>query len=458
MKLFDKRIPTLLAVIFLVVGVAVTSLLVQQGVIVFQNAAPSDVPQNIRITNMSDTSFTVTYTTDARVVGTISLMKDGANPQVILDDRDEQSGVPKPYMLHSISAKDLSANTSYTFKILSATTTYLNGDIPFSLTTPAAISDTPSSQVPLAGKILLPDGTNPDESLIFVTTDNGQVLSTLLNPSGLYILPLNTLRTKDFTSFLTLSDHTKLQILAQNATLTSHVVVGTNGINPLPPITLSQDYDFTVSTNALATGSAHTNFPLFSSDTSLTATPEIITPKKDQSFSDQQPQFSGTALPNSPVTITIHSDAVVNTQVTTNNNGTWQYRPTIPLSPGQHTITITAPDATGILHTIQQSFTVYAAGSTVDQSATPSATLAPTKAPTATPTPTPTKVVTQPTATPSTNSVSPTPTFATSTAKPTPRATLPPTGSNTVAIAGIAGALTTIVGIVLFFVTSGAVL
>lgn len=456
MKLFDKRIPMLGVIVVLLAGVIVTSILVQQGIIIFQNAAPSDNPQNVRITNISDSSFTVTYTTDTSVIGTITLTKDGEKPEVILDDRDEQSGVPKQYLIHSISAKNLSPNTSYTFTILSGTTTYLDNDKPFSLTTPDKLADEPSEQVPLAGKVLLPDGTKPDEALIFVTTQNGQMLSTLLNAAGLYILPLNTMRTKDLAQAMQFSQNTQLQLLIANQNLTSHVITGVMNINPVPPVTLSQDYDFTAQETPLATGSAETSFPILDfTQNTLHATPQIITPKKDESFTDQQPQFKGTAAPKSTVSISIHSDQAITTQVTTDANGNWTYRPTTPLSPGQHTITITSPDQYGILHTLTQTFTVYAAGSQVNQSATPSATLAPTRIPTVT-----TKPTIQPTSKPTiiptilpTNTLTPT-----SAIKPTTHPTLPPTGSNTVAIAGVAGIATTVIGIVLFLITSGATL
>ena len=454
-NIFDKRIPTLLAVLLLAIGVGATSYLVQQRVIIFQNAAPPDTPQNIRITNISDSSFTVTYTTVTSVIGTVTV-SEGSTTQTILDDRDEQSGVPKPYTVHSISIKDLKPDTTYSFKILSGTTTYLNADKPFTLTTAPQITGSPNEQNPLAGKIVLPSGEKPQAALIFATTDNGQLLSTLLNPSGLYILPLNTMRTKDLSAPMHFTSQSVMQLLITDGTATSNVSVGIGSINPVPPITLSQNYDFTMSTNPLATGSAQKSFPIFSTDTTFSASPEIIVPKSNQSFTDTQPQFSGTALPNKTVSITIHSSNAIQAQVTTNAAGNWTYRPTTPLTPGKHTITITTADQYGILKTIEQSFVVYAAGSEVNQSATPSATLAPTATPTptATTTPIPTRAIA--TTTPTIGvTISPTTPIS---VKPSPRPTLPSTGSNTVAVLGIGGLVTTVVGIVLFLITSGATL
>ena len=457
---YDKRIPTVLSILVLIVGVIVTTILVKTGVIIFGHAAPSDAPQNIRITNITDTAFTITYTTDASVIGTVNLTNTGDKPQVVLDDRDQTAGIPKPYNTHSISVKNLTAQTPYSFSILSGTTTYLDGNNPFTFTTPAKLTSQPTDQAPLAGKIVLPDGTVPTETLVFVTTDNGQLLSTLLNPSGLYILPLNTMRTKDFSNFVLFTHDNKLHVLATNGPLTTRAILAMDGINPAPAMTLSQDYDFTISTTPLASGaaSAFPNFTLPPNNT-YNATPQIIFPKQNESFADQQPQFSGTASPNSQVTVTIHSDEKITTTVKTSANGSWSYRPDKPLSPGLHTITITAPDQFGILRTIQQSFTVYAAGTQVNQSATPSATLAPTKSPTKA-TPTPTVVVKKPSPTianqQTVTSPSPIPTATRLLISPKP--TLPPTGSNTVAVVSLTGIATVIVGVVLFLVTSGATL
>lgn len=461
MNFLNKKIPTVLSFLVLVFGVMVTTILVKQGVIFFGHAAPSDVPQNIRITNISDSGFTVTYTTSASVIGTVTITNNG-KPQVILDDRDQQAGVPKSYNVHSISVRNLTPQTAYSFTILSGSTTYQDGNKPFALTTQQKITDTPTEQTPLAGKILLPNGTVPSETIVFVTTSNGQLLSTLLNPSGLYILPLNTMRTKDFSSLVKFTSDSVLQILITNGSTSSQATVGMGSINPVPAIVLSQDYDFTLNTKPLATGSA-TKFPSFeiATNNSYNATPEIITPKTNESFTDQQPQFSGKAAPGSSVTVVIHSDQKIQTTVTTDSTGTWTFRPATPLSPGQHTITITAPDQFGILRTIQQSFTVYAAGSQVNQSATPSATLTPTKAPTSTPTPT---IVVRNSTTPTiaqSPKVTPTPTIVQTTKGGiplTPKPTLPPTGSNTVTVVSVAGIATTAIGILLFLITSGATL
>ena len=450
-SLLNKRIPTILGLFLLAVAVLATSYLVNTGVIYFGGAAPSDNPQDVRITNVSDASFTVTYKTAAAVLGTIAVSTSGQPPQTILDDRDEQSGIPKSYNLHSITVKKIKPATTYTFSITSGATVYQNNGNPFSATTAPTLSGSPSSVAPLTGKLLSSSGNIPQEALVFVTTSGGQSLSTLAQPNGIYIIPLNTLLSSDLSHTLPLSNDSTMQVLAEDTNSSSQAQVLLSNASPLPLITLGNNYNFVTSATPIASTAASLGFPSFPVS-NLNATPVITTPSKGEGFTDPQPQFSGTALPNQQVQVQIHSDAVVTGTTTTDANGRWTFRPSTPLSPGQHILSITTKNAQGILTTIEQSFEVFASGSQVNQSATPSGQLSPT----ATPTPQPKVTITP--------SVSIQPTGVTPTVTPlvtkvvTPKPTLPPTGSNTLVISSILGLVTTGVGIVLFVLTKGVAL
>lgn len=467
--IWERKIPTLAGIIMIAVGVLVTSYLANiTGVGFFQHAAPPENPTNVRITNVTDNSFTVTYQTTASVTGSITLKGDSS--QTVLDERDQTAGIPKPYMLHSISVKNLKPKTTYAFSITSGATTYDNNGASFSLTTGPSLSASPSSQTPFTGSVINPDGTTPSEALIFATATNGQPLSTLVRQNGIYILPVNIMRTVDLGSYLTFNTASVVQLLAVGDTITSQVNVSLSATNPLPVITLSKNYDFTQSSQPLASTSASPGFPNFGLSSGTVATPEILTPETNQGFTDQQPQFAGKAPANTKVEITIHSPSAIQTQVTADSNGNWTYRPTQPLSPGNHTITITAPNASGIMQTIEQSFVVYASGSQFDTVGTPTPTPAsnaatPTMAPSptiASPTPKPKQTATiTPTTTTSNSSTDSgqgvaSPTSATS--SPTIKPSLPPTGSNDTIIGTFFGVITTIIGIGLFLLTRTAAL
>src|SRR5581483_8558856 len=88
-----------------------------------------------------------------------------------------------------------------------------------------------------------------------------------------------------------------------------------------------------------------------------------------------------------------------------NAQGVWTFRPSTQLSPGNHTITITTKDASGVIRTITQQFVVFASGTQVSVSAPPSASITPSITPSPPPTALPTK-----TTTPTPTTITPTPT------------------------------------------------
>lgn len=453
---WEKRIPTLLAVFLLMIGLGVTTYLVQTQTNWFGHASPSETPQQVRITNLTDSSFTLTYITTDKVIGSVAYGKDSSLGQVGLDDRDQTSGVPSPYQVHSITVRNLTPNTQYSFSISSGASTYLNNNALFTIKTFDKVTDTPPTQDPIAGKLLNADGTNPAEALVYITIPNAQTISTTLKASGLYIIPTNSLRTADGKSYITISPTTNMQLLAIGSDgSSSHVVISASTRNPVPTINLGSDYDFSVGITPLASSSAlPVNFPNFGLDANIQVTEVQITqPTNNESFSDQQPLFKGTASPNSQVQITIHSD-VVTTQVSTDSSGAWTYRATTPLPPGQHTITITSKDALGIIHTIQKTFVILASGTQVVEAATPSAT--PIVKLTLTPSPSPSQGPVQVTPT---IMLTLTPPAQGITVKPTHTpGSLPPTGNESIITGGIVGIITTVIGLGVFLLSRGVTL
>ena len=469
--IWDKRIPTLLGLILIVIGVGFTSYLVSQGVIVIQHASPTSNPQNVRISNITDSSFTVSYVTDARVIGSINYGPDQNLSQTALDDRDQQTGSLSSYKIHSITIRNLSPSTKYYFSITSGQNKYLNNGAFFETTTGPTIQNSPSEQKPIVGKIIMPNGSSPTEAIIYITAGDAQVISSLVKSDGTYLIPLNSMRIQDLSSYVDFSTITTLSMLIYGDGLSSNVSLSINQINPVPAITLSNDYNFVSSSQPVASSSAgqQQSFqeslpsPIPETNTSNNA-PKITVPQGNEGFTDQQPLFKGTARPNQTIKIVIHSYEQIQAQVTADAYGNWSFRPTAPLSPGNHTIYITTLDANGISRTISQTFTVYPSGSQVNQSATPSATIAPTPTPTTTPAPT-----LLPTPTPA---VSPTPTpMPTPTQSATPSATIAPTPTpipspsapalapggkspgpgNTIVTVGILGGILTIIGAAVLF-------
>lgn len=453
-NIWSKRIPTLLGILFITVGIGITSYLAKTGVILTSKAGPPENAQNIRISNISDKSFTVSFTTEASVVGSINFGKDKNLGQTALDDKDRQEDL-REHKIHYITVKNLDSYSNYYFSITSGSKEFLDNNEPFIVKTSPISSSSFDDDKIIKGAVIFPNEDNSKEAIVYLNSENSQTLSALVKEDGSYSLSVGSLKTEDLSSDFTISDKTvfRILVLGENS-LTSNVEFSNLDTKEIPVITLGNDYDFTQSNLETASESASTGFSSLSSQVSSSdKAPKINVPNNNQTFIDPQPKFSGTALPNSTVEITIHSDDNIKAQATTDAFGNWSFRPSSALSPGGHTITIITRDASGILRTITQSFTVFASGSQVTESATPSATpvITPTSVPI--PTPIPTSVPTIiPTATPIA-STSPT-LIPTATISPIISPIPPPGNSNSI-IFGLFGIGLSILGFFIFLVSRG---
>lgn len=431
-QLFNKRIPTIFGIGLVVLGIVLTTVIARVQTSLRSSASISEKPQNVKITNLSDNSFTITYQTDAATTGSINYGKSKELGNTQLDDLDREKEGFSPKNIHSITIEKLSPNTKYFLVIISGENTFLNNEVPFEIATGPSISSPSVSQTVIKGKVILPDGNAPNEALVYLSTDNSQLLSATVAKDGEFNFSLKRFRTDDLSSYLKLNENTILKLLAINNSLKSTVSFSLNQTSSIPTITLSNDYDFIDDYVPVASESAQLGFPSTTTE-SKNLKPQILTPKKEQTFTDQKPQFQGTSLPNETVEIIIHSDENIQTQVTADSNGNWTYRPPANLSPGVHTITIKTRDSSGILTTVMQSFTVFAA-----ETATPTQEITPTSIPS----PTPTVILI----------LTPTPFPTISSGPIESKGGLPPTGSSSIFLI-IGGIVTAITGIALFLLT-----
>lgn len=420
-NIWNRKFPTLIGLLIITIGTVVTTLLVKGGTVFNIKAGPDQEPKNIKVTNISDSSYAVSYLTDDQVIGTINYSTDPNNiDSVALDNRDELSQTVNKYTSHLITAKNLEPNTDYYYSITSGDKRYLDNGTPFKTKTGNVITENPSSQVPISGKVVMPDGSIPKEGLVYVTINNAQQISTLLKNDGTYTLPLNNLRNLNLDEYFKIDASTLINVDIYAERLFSSLSTSPGEISPVPLITLSGSYDFSnpVNSPTPTNSSDSEGFPAFGNISSSSGDPKILTPDSGEDLTQSQPVFEGTAQPNETIEITIHSDENIKTQIKADAKGMWEYTPDVNLSPGEHTITIVTKNKDGILKTITRSFTVFAAENEITQ--TPTVTLSSSLTPTL--------------------GVSPVP-------------TLPPTGNSSVAIASIVGFIAAFSGIIVFHLT-----
>lgn len=104
----------ILLVVVLVGGIAVGS----EAFLRTQTRASGSIqPVGVTISNISDTTFTVSWTTATPATGAISVASGVISNQVIFDDQDTKE--QGKYMSHIATFRGARADTSYTVTILS---------------------------------------------------------------------------------------------------------------------------------------------------------------------------------------------------------------------------------------------------------------------------------------------------------------------------------------------------
>ena len=424
----QKTIPTLLGLFLIVFGIGILSFGGKQISSLVSLADPSQKPQNITVTNISDSSFSVSWTTQKETPGVI-LAKEGSHTLAFLDDLDSD-GISRNRRLHHVTLKDLQVKTSYTSYIQSGTAT-CNQFITcpsITQTTLEKISKV-SPEGPMYGTVLNKNNQPLSGALIYVAINLSTSLSTRSDRLGKWVIPLIVIG-KDGNA---LSDSDQIQITAFSSPHDS----GTTSLDgsllhknrEIPPIIIGTSGTRKLSLNTfgpLAQNKNNLNV-LGNSSTSPDKTNkvEIYFPQKDNDTTiDPRPRIRGSGIPGVPLSLTLRSITQTG-RVIPDSEGRWEWRPQKPLSVGLHTLLVQSYDAKKKVTSVSRKFFVLKSGESVLGDSTPSASLTP--GPSDTPTPETTESVTP---VPSiTGSLSLTPTLTptpTETPTPTPTSTLTP--------------------------------
>lgn len=242
---FDRKIPALLGLLIITIGLVFIIFLVKSGTIFEIGAGPGKDPKNIQITNVSDISFTISYATDDKVIGTLKYGADQQNLDIIvLDDRDQLSQSINKYRSHSITVKNLNPKTTYYFSIISGSKEFLNDGKSWEIQTGEIIEETPTLQKPLSGRVITSSDQIPEEGLVFVTISGAAKLSALLKTNGTYVVPINNLRSESLNNSFKMKNDMLINIEVISGNLSSSLTISPDQISPVPIITISNNNDF----------------------------------------------------------------------------------------------------------------------------------------------------------------------------------------------------------------------
>lgn len=435
-QILKKRFPTIIGLGLLLLGVGAGIFLVGEGAGGFLPRASEDaIPKQVRITNVTDTTYSVSFITDAASPGYVQYgtSEDETNIQV-RDDRDQLTSTAGVTRTHHITVRGLQADTQYYFKIgTGSRTLFDNNGLAFKVRTARRLAQPPPARTAY-GTIKNAAGNPATGSIVYVVVNGAAPLSSLVQQNGSWAVSLTQLRTRDLSSEQPLrdSDSVQIQVQGERTGELIDITALVSELDPLRELSFGSDNTAATPTPSTQVTPAPVVTPTPQSGSGLGAlvgsggTPSIpddvvvVYPAKEgETISTTKPEFFGEAPANAYVQIQVHSETVYAGVAQADASGNWKWSPPAGLEPGSHTVTVTYTDAAGKQQSVQRTFIVQAnTGSTLPAFvSTPSGTLtSPTPSPSpialASPTPTPT-----PTPTPK---LSPTPTslVATSAAQP----------------------------------------
>ncbi|OGY09091.1 MAG: hypothetical protein A2782_00005 [Candidatus Blackburnbacteria bacterium RIFCSPHIGHO2_01_FULL_43_15b] len=343
-----KKIFGILSMVMLLAGLPVMVFLALNRQDIRSNASIEEQPKEIKITNISDNSFSVSWLTDKQTSGFIVYGDTDKLGLTASDDRDK--GGQTPRNTHYVTIENLNPQTLYFFKMGSGSSAYDNNGSSFSITTAPSTNDPPAVAEPAFGKVVNQAGSPVPGALVYLTVQGGSPLSSYTREDGNWLITLNNARTDNLSSYIVYKpagDTVDFYVQAGKAG-SARATADTNNVRPIPNIKLGGTYSFDTQGSAAQvtlTPPAQTATSDFSlqniRQASESAIPlSVLATGKGETVNTGQPTFSGTGRPGDIITITIHSSQIVTAQVTVGQDGKWSYTPDQSLASGQHTVTI----------------------------------------------------------------------------------------------------------------------
>lgn len=426
-----------------------------------KSAAGGTSPKQIKITNIDSASFVVSWITNEATTGSLTYGEDNSLGESQKDIRDKNSGNPNKYLTHFLVLENLKPSTKYYFKILSDGKLYDNSGKIFELSTAPASS--PNDNDITQGRILKANGQPAQNSIVYLSLANTITQATITDENGHWMVPLSIARNIDLQTYSTYDREAQIEeIFVQGESQTASASLSTKNDNPSPDIVLGQTYNFleqmaeqqpTPTFIKNQSVDPNNNFQGTTENVEL----KIISPSENEEVNTLIPEFLGAGPKNQSLEIKVESEQLISDKIIVDKVGGWAWSPKTPLTPGEHTITVSYSDKDGFLQKVSRSFTVLAEG----QSNLPAFTATPSGQK-STPTPT---IITSPVPTSTilpTITISPSTTVSptkepTTTPTTKPRTTVPSTSSGTPTSGAVlptklffgAGIFTLIIGIVL---------
>lgn len=375
MNLLNRRIPTLLALIGIMLGAVGLIYYFSMGK---PQIASSEIPQKVRITNVADNKFSVSWVTQDATIGAIEYGKVGEKLDIIVNDERDSGGTANLFRTHHVTIGDLQPNTQYAFRILVGEKSHRfdNNGSPYLISTGGVIGNTPVSRN-FYGKVVISTQQAASGAIVYLSLPGAAVVSTLVNESGNYAFTLSTVRTSDLKGYVKVDPAATIaSITIENGTDASTATVSLANAAPVPTITLGKDVDFRNAV-AVTTGEEPVvaeiqepaekpgifNVEPLSNSNEINAVGGasviILNPAVNgETISTLRPEFRGTGPKDTVLSIAITGQKTVSEVVMIEEDGTWSYAPLIDLKAGQQTIAVSYIGSGGVEQKIEREFVI----------------------------------------------------------------------------------------------------
>lgn len=371
----SAKLPTILGLIILIAGVVAGVFLINSQQVFKIGANVDAIPKNVRVSNITDTSATVTWTTDIESTGFVKWGKSESSlSKVALEEGDEKS------IVHSVNILGIEPKTKIYFKINSNSTDHDNQGAAWTIETKQSNQAAKDTLI-ASGTVLKSNGSTPARAIVYLTI-NGTLVSALSSVEGNYVLPLSNY-------FANIPETTAIEISVQGGTGgTSQAVIYPKSVKFIPAMILGKTYDFRTAVQNDSNQLPESSLSLpesveLSSRFVITTdsnkdneqektTPTIESIDEGEIITTTDPEFFGSGPTNEQIEIQVESE-LQSAVIQTNSKGAWSWSPPNNLEPGEHKVTLKWKDANGILRTLTRTFIVSAAEGPAFES-TPSAT------------------------------------------------------------------------------------
>jgi len=390
------KLPTILGLVILFVGLISGILLINSKAVFKLGAKTGTNPKNVRISNISYSSISVSWITDIKTSG---FVKWGSSESSIT--KVVQDSIDQPSFTHHITILDIKPNTKIFIKINSDGQDWDNDGIAWQTKT-SNKKQLNTDPFNISGSVVTESGESAGGVIVYVTV-GGELFSTTTSANGNWFMPLSSL----------ISFDTKKTILEINVDAgpngSSKALIYPASAKNTPIIVLGKTYDFrTVDTSPSSDlpvselsipdqVEVSSRFEVEKSESQPSNTVTLDSINEGEIITTTDPEFFGTGPKDTEIEIIVESEAQTTT-IQPNLEGSWSWNPPLNLEPGQHTVTVKWKNESGILRTITRNFVVSAAEGPAFES-TPSATPTQTEQPTTTNTPASTSTPIQPTTT-----------------------------------------------------------